>query len=295
MKHKYFFLLFFLTLIFPGTGHTQGKAAAIDSLLIELWPDYDRASVLVLLTGTLPADTKLPAAVTLPFSETAQLNAVARIDNSDGKMKDDIFSSLAPGEITFITPDLRFRLEYYLPYAANNNQRTFDFTWLADLSVNGLTLKVQQPTSANSLAIEPSTANVSRDEDGFAYYTFPVQAVPAGQSSSVHVEYTMTMPQLSAQSLAPQGTSGQETGLPSTSKTDTGINWPTIAVVGGIIIVIIFVWQISTRRTASNGPITRPTKSRKLSHSKFCHNCGNQIGKDDRFCSKCGTDLQGDG
>jgi hypothetical protein len=161
MKREYFFLLIFLVLILPGAGHTQ-DVKAIDSLVVEFWPDYDRASVLVLLTGILPANTKLPASVALPFPETAQLNAVARIDNSDGKMKDDIFYSHAPGEIIFIIPDFRFRLEYYFPYAANNNQRTFDFTWVADLSVDRFQLRVQQPASASSLNTEPPTKNVLR-------------------------------------------------------------------------------------------------------------------------------------
>ncbi len=105
-------MLILLALILPATGHTQDKVTVIDSLVIELWPDYDRASVLVLLTGTLPDNTRFPATVTLPFPNTARLNAVARIDSSDGIMKDDISSSTAPGEFTFITPDLRFRLEY---------------------------------------------------------------------------------------------------------------------------------------------------------------------------------------
>jgi len=109
MKNRYFFLILLFTLILPAAGHTQGKATAIDSLTVELWPDYDRASVLVLLTGALPADTTLPATVTLPIPETAQLHAVARIDSSDGQMKDDISSSSVPDGLSFITPDLRFR------------------------------------------------------------------------------------------------------------------------------------------------------------------------------------------
>jgi hypothetical protein len=294
MKPKYFFLLILLTLILPVTGRTQGKVTTIDSLVIELWPDYDRASVLVLLTGTLPANTKLPATVTLPFPETAQLNAVARIDRSDGIMKDDIFSNLAPGELTFIIPDLRFRLEYYLPYAVNNNQRTFNFTWLADLSVNIFKLRVQQPTFASSIATEPLTTNVLRGEDGFTYYAFPARTVPAGQSLSVRVDYTMTMAQLSIESLAPPSTRVKEPGLPSTSNTAAGINWSIIAVVvGGIIIVIVFVWQIATSRAASSRPITHHSKVKNQSHAKFCRNCGNPIDKDDGFCSKCGTALQG--
>jgi len=170
MKRKYFSLLILLALILPATGHTQDKVTTIASVVIELWPDYDRASVLALLTGTLPVNTKLPATVTIPLPETAQLNAVARIDDSDGKMKDDIFSSPAPGKLTFITPNLRFRVEYYFPYTVNTNQRTFDFTWLADLSVEKFQFKIQRPTSASSLATEPASINILRRDDGFTYY-----------------------------------------------------------------------------------------------------------------------------
>ena len=88
MKHRYFFLLILIMLMLPSTGHTQDKVTAIDSLAVEIWPDYDRASVLVLLTGTLLADAKLPASITLPIPAAAQLNAVARLDVSDGEMKD---------------------------------------------------------------------------------------------------------------------------------------------------------------------------------------------------------------
>jgi hypothetical protein len=292
MKRKYFFLIILLALILPATGHTQDKVTTIASLVIELWSDYDRASVLALLTGTLPANTKLPATVTIPLPESAQLNAVARIDGSDGRMKDDIFSSPAPGKLTFITPDLRFRVEYYFPYAVNTNQRTFDFTWLAGLSVEEFQLKIQRPTSASSLATEPESINILRRDDGFTYYNFPVQAVPAGKSFSVHVDYTMSTAQLSAERLAPPSTGAQEPGLPAKSDTDEGINWPIVAVVVvGIIIVLVFVWQIATIRARSTRSITHPEKAKKKSHGKFCPNCGNPAGKGDRFCRKCGKAL----
>lgn len=296
MKRQYFCLLILFALLLPGTGGTQDKVAALDELTIELWPDYDRASVLVLLTGTLPPNTLLPATVALPLPETAQVNAVARIDSSDGKMKDDIFSSRSSSQITFGTPDLRFRLEYYLPYVVNDNQRTFDFSWLADLSVDRLLLKVQQPTSASSLSTKPATTDVTRDEDGFTYHAFPAQPVPAGQSFSVHVAYTMPGAQLSAESLAPSSTGVEEPGSPSTFKTGAGINWPAVAVVGGgIIIVMVFVWRIATYRAAATQPepVPQPTKGKEQSRSKFCRNCGKPMGEDDKFCSKCGSARNG--
>jgi hypothetical protein len=54
MKRNSFILLIFFMLMPMTTGFAQKPVSVIDSLDIEIWPDYDRASVLVLLTGTLP-------------------------------------------------------------------------------------------------------------------------------------------------------------------------------------------------------------------------------------------------
>ena len=292
MKPRCFFLIVLFILIPLAAGHAQDKATAIDSLLIELLPDYDRASVLVLLTGALPADTKLPATVLVPIPKTAQLNAVARIDSSDGQMKDDILSSPVPNGVSFITPDLRFRVEYYFPYAANNNQRTFSFSWLASISVNEFKLKIQRPLFASQLTTEPASINVFSGEDGFTYYTFPEQAIPAGQSFSVRVDYTMSTDQLSAEGLAPPSTRQQESGLPSTTKTGANFNWSLLAfAAAGLIIIVVFVWKIAIRRSESKRPEPHNTTAKKESYSKFCSNCDNPVDTDDKFCSNCGAGL----
>jgi hypothetical protein len=293
MKPSVFVLLSFFVLIPVATGFAQNPAPVIEALDIEIWPDYDKPSVLVLLTGTLPGNTRLPASVSLPLPEAAQLNAVARIDSKDGNMKDDIFSSTdPPGTLTFITPDLLFRVEYYLPYTVNQNQRSFDYTWLTALSVNNFQLRVQRPTSASTLNTEPATANVVRRADGFDYHTFPARAVPAGQPFSLRVDYKMTTAQLSATSLRSPNTNMQTPSLPATPSTGSGINLALAAVVtGGLIIVVALIWQIASRRPSPN--IRKPVDPRveKQSLAKFCRNCGEPIDEGDRFCSGCGSEL----
>ncbi len=293
MKRSSFILLIFFVLMPMVTGFAQNSVSVIDSLDIEIWPDYDKTSVLVLLTGTLPGDTQFPASVTLPLPEVAQLNAVARIDSKDGNMKDDIFSSTdAPGTLTFSTPDLRFRVEYYLPYTVNKNQRSFDYTWLAALTVNNFQLRVQRPTSASTLNTEPAAANVVRSGDGFEYHTFPARAVPAGQPYPLRVDYKMTTAQLSATSLPPPNTSKPTSALPATPSTGSGINWALAATVtGGLIIIVALVWQIASRRSSLG--IRNPIDSRgeKQTRAKFCRNCGEPIDEGDRFCSECGSEL----
>ena len=293
MKHPSFILLVIFIWMPASICFAQNPVSVIDSLDIEIWPDYDRASVLVLLTGALPGDTRFPASVTLPFPKAAQLNAVARIDGKDGIMKDDIVSSInSAGLLTFITPDLRFRVEYYLPYAVAKSQRSFDYTWLADVTVNNLQLRVQRPTSASTLNIEPAAANVERGGDGFDYHIFPARAVPAGKPFALHVDYKMITSQLSATSLPRKNINIQTSAIPATSRTGYGIDWALAAIVaGGLIFIVALIWQITSRRAAPN--IRKPIDSRveRQSQAKFCRNCGEPIDEGDRFCSGCGSEL----
>lgn len=294
MKRQYFIFLFLLILILPGRGYSQNMVKTLDSLAVEIWPDYDQASVLVMLSGTLPADTQLPATVTFPFPKNAQLNAVARIDSGDGVMKDDIVYNQAPNEITFITPDLRFRLEYYLPYTINDNHHTFTFTWLAELSVDNFQIRIQQPLSASSLTTVPGTVNVSAGGDGFTYHAFPIQSVPAGQKISVKVDYTMTSPQLSVAQSAPQSSPQPPLAPPFDGK--VGTHWLIVTVVIGLIIIaIILVWKTGSRRDEASRQVTPQAKSKAGSASRFCTKCGNPTDKEDKFCSKCGSALKGKG
>ncbi len=285
MKRISFFILIFFILMPVSAGFAQNPVGAIDALVVNFWPDYDRPSVLVLLTGTLAEDTKFPADVTLPLPKTARINAVARIDGSDGMMKDDIVFNTGPaGRLTFTTSEFRFRVEYYFPYTVNNNRRSFDFTWLADLSVNKFQLRVQQPISASSLSTEPATANMVRGENGFDYQIFSERAVPAGETFSLHVDYEMTTDRLSVESLSPPKTDGQTSG--------TGINLAFAAIViGGLIVVVSLVWQLASRRPSPLNNKSADTRVEKRKRSGFCRNCGEPVGEGDSFCSVCGTEL----
>jgi hypothetical protein len=289
MKRKSIFILILFIVIPITTGYAQNTAKSLDALVIDLWPDYDRASVLFLLTGSLPANTKLPATVTLPFPDKAQLNAIARIDTRDGNMKDDILSSPAPGEISFITPNLRFRLEYYLPYAVNNLQRSFDFVWLADITVDNLQLNIQQPLSASSFTTEPVAVNIVTRADGFVYHTYPTRTVRSGQQLAVNVTYEMTSAKLSAESPPPQYPDEQTTGSSAGSPVDSGINWAFV--IGGLIIFAALAWQIASRRPLGRNRKSSEAKVEFQSQTNFCQNCGEPVDENNKFCGECGWEL----
>lgn len=274
-------------------GFAQSPVSLIDSLVIEIWPDYDKASVLVLLTGTLAGATPLPATVTLPLPEAAQLNAVARIDSQGGDMRDDIsWNTDSPNTLTLITPELRFRVEYYFPYKVDKNQHTFDYTWLAAVSVNNLQLWVQRPLAAIMIKAEPATAKVASRGDGFEYYTFPVQAVPAGRPVSISVTYEMSSDQLSLARIPPANTGTQPSVRPAAPFGGIRFSWALVAVVAGTVIIIgALIWQIASRRRSSD--IRKPVDSsvQNGSGARFCSNCGEPVDKGDKFCRGCGSEL----
>ena len=79
--------------------------------------------------------------------------------------------------------------------------------------------------------------------------TSGVKAVPAGQRLSLHVEYTLTAVQLSAERLPAPDTGAQTSGVPPKSVAGMGISWPMVAIVaGGIIIVLAMAWLFVSRR-----------------------------------------------
>jgi len=304
------FLAFSFTMILFLAPHSllaQTQVESIQSLTIDFWPDYDRAANLVLMTGVLPQSAVLPATVTLPLPETADLNAIARI-NAENMMIDDIEYTWENGQVTLITPERRFRIEYYIPYAADGDQRSFTFTWLANIAVEQFQAKIQQPTSASALLSQPAATNVYEGGDGFTYHELPGQPLPAGQPYSLNVNYTMRSALLSR-----DGLGGAAVDLSASNQADSGneINWPLIlGIAGGVIIAGVIIWQLMSRQTGSNRPrkpqprrpetgsrqkpkpkSARPAqpKPKTAVSVRFCRNCGKSVNASDKFCRHCGT------
>jgi hypothetical protein len=281
-------LLALLVLVPSSAARAQSPVMSIPRLEIALWPDYDQPSVLVMLTADLGAGTPLPAVVALPLPADARLNAVARIDEN-GDMLADVPYQTGPGQITLTVPSPRLRVEYYAPYRVEGDQRSFTYTWLADLPVERLDLTVQRPTSAGSLSTEPAALNVGSGGDGLVYHVLPAQVVPAGRSFSVRVAYAMAAPRLS---VASQSEAGGASPPPASSSPATPSGWlqPATAV-AAVLAAAAVTWAIARRgspraartsRQGDGGPAPR-----------FCAACGKPLTAGGRFCSHCGEAVPG--
>lgn len=299
------FMIALFSLFFATSAQAQLPATNIETLILDIWPDYDDPSVLVLMTGTLPSDTPLPATVTIPISEDAQINAVARI-TSENQMLDDVQYTAENGVLTLTTPDPRFRIEYYAPYESNGSTHSFSFNWLSDIPVEGVLAAVQQPTGATNMNVIPASANIVTDTtDGFTYYTYPPNAIAAGEQFSITFNYDMATPQLSIENLPEISTVAQSDTTSTTASTTNSssdsfsldnINWGlVVGLIGIILLAVIITWQVATRKTQPERKSRKPRPKRTTSaakptgKAKFCHQCGTQLTGNDKFCRKCGT------
>ena len=128
-------LLLLFTAVIPVTA--QEEATQLDQMVVELWPDYDRPAMLVLLTGTLPATVALPATVNIPLPDDADIFAIARFTDED-VLVSDVESTAADGRLTLTTAGRTFRVEYYAPYTRDGSETAYRFEWQSDLTIGGM-------------------------------------------------------------------------------------------------------------------------------------------------------------
>lgn len=277
-------------------AQAQTPLTQLATLGVDLWPDYDRPSMLVLLTGELPPDAPLPATVTIPLPETADINAVARFGETGGLFA-DVAYTVENGRLTLTTPSPRFRVEYYVPYELNGNTRSYQFNWTGDLAIDALTTVVQQPAAAESMTIAPEPRGSERRADGLLYFILPDRSLLPGQPHTVEVSYEMPSPRLSAAT-----TTGSDVVTTEVTTTPGGV---TLWWLLGLLAIVAAAagayflgrrGRSATAREPKPKPIRResakPEPHKGLPAAKFCHNCGRAAEPGDSFCRGCGTKLK---
>src|SRR5574340_1124707 len=89
-----------------------------ENLDIGLWPEYDRADVLVIYWITLPSDMSLPAQVSVRIPRTAGAPYNLAMKDMDGLLYNLAYTTEVQDEwikVTFSSPSAEVQVEYYDP------------------------------------------------------------------------------------------------------------------------------------------------------------------------------------
>ncbi len=305
----------------------QGDVA-LSALTIELWPEYDRASMLVILRGTLAPEVTLPASITISIPAVSGGPFAVAAQQADGSLMNAQFVTSADGDLIAVTLQATvasFQVEYYDPgLAITGDQRAFTFDWAPSWRVVAATLRVQEPRDAAGLSSQPPVMLAGSSDLGLNYHTASLGALAPGQAVQVELGYTKSTSTLSVEEIpagaglptvadaAPVNASVSTFGLP-TGPDDWRI-WVGGALLLGGLGLAGWGGALWWRRRSAGGdavvpaplprrrvrPIARAPRVESTSESapqtglsrpavQYCTSCGRPLAAKDAFCRQCGA------
>lgn len=314
-------LLLVLSFGLAPASHAQ-TPVTLESAQVELWPEYDRPEMLVILAGSLPADTQLPTTLSVRLPPAATLHAAAQRDDAQGGLINATYTTGIVDGSTVVTLTLtqpNFHLEFYDgSLVSDGRQRRYTFTWPAEWTAAATRVRVQEPAGASNLTVTPTLSPAGKGDFGLEYLAGDLGAIRADQATRIDLTYDKTATALSAET-APT------TSLPPAAGSSL-LPAPVViglAVLVGALLLGIWLWNrqrrpvsVSPRRTAagsrSPAPASKPVRPATSTpapptprqsdnplpaaspHSasttpRFCTQCGQPLQAGDRFCRACGT------
>ena len=304
MQKKLSIFLLTLVLLFMPVITRAQPGFTLSGVGVDLWPEFDRPTMLVIYHITLPAQASLPASMSLriPASVGAP-NAVA-VKQPDGALITVPFTQEADGEwsrLVFQATTNVVQIEYYDPGLQKSaDQRHFEYTWPGDYAVQAFNIEVQQPKGATEMQFKPGTVTPRQGDDNLRYYRMDVGSLTVGQQFQITLDYKKSTDELSASSV-PVEPSGPLNDLNSGIASMSSILPWFLGGVGLLLIVGGGVWYWQSGRQKARPPRELHRRN-KLADSQaadntagsniYCHQCGKRAAIGDRFCRACGTELR---
>jgi len=295
MRKWFLVLAMGILFVFPSVVSAQNNIT-FTSASVQLWPEYDQPSMLVITDFAVAANTPFPANVTFHIPQEAHLIAVAAYDASGSLVNATYDGPKADGEwqsftITLDSPTARF--EYYQPITFNGNQRIFSYLWDGLYAVDLFNIRVLEPLDTTSLTTVPELTSVT-EENNLKYFSGDPVKLAAGEQFSLNLDYKKSSDTLitSAQGVQPAAPVDENT--PGRVSLNNYLPY----LLGGLGVVMIiggfaYYWR-SGRGTSK--------KSRRRNHTKveseendgesYCPQCGARAKHGDRFCRVCGGRLR---
>ena len=291
--HKSLILLWlfaFLTIPFPAGAQGQ---IALDTVTIQLWPEFDQPAMLVIYDFTLAEGTSLPAEVTLRIPTEATLIAVAYASAGDllNAPYQEPYEEDGWQVVTLtIDTDAPYHLEYYAPLTIVDSQRDYVFFWSGDYSVEAFNVSVKVPVDIIEITTDPKMKEAAPVGSGQTQLEWGTSGLKAGEQLPIKVTYTKTTDRLSMSGpLETQDVDENTEGRVSLSN-----YLPYILGGLGVLLIVgggIYFWQTSQGKPASRQR-HRSREQDDDGENVYCHQCGKRAQSGDRFCRTCGTRLR---
>jgi len=294
---KWFFVFMIIVLFLIPVSAQAQTGITFSSVKVQIWPEYDQPSVLVIYNYALAEDIPLPTSLELRIPVQASINAVAFVDDVGNLLTAD-YERKVSGDwaiISMITSSRIVQVEYYDAYLLNGQTRQYEYTWPGNYSVDVFQVIFQQPINVTNLILNPIVGTGAIGPDGLTYYSGTVEGLELDQTYSLAIEYQKSDSTLSASQLSVQPSA------PLDENVDGLNNWTDnlpliLGIAGGALVVGGLIFGFNYR----NRGVQRPIGSQRKRHSSkensvgdvYCPQCGKRSQPGDVFCRTCGSRLR---
>ncbi len=270
----------------------------IDSVLVQVWPEYDQPAALVIVNGRVGEGVSTPVNLTFPLPEGATIHAVAYTEPGGVQPLIAEYTE-TDGGISVNSPSGVFLVEYYHDaIETEGDTRSYTAVWESPYEVGELIWEIQQPATASNLQVEGGAeAEQTTDNVGLPALRVVHGPVAAGESVALRFSYAKTDNVLSDDRIAlpTLPATGQDVPVPVAQEGGPSTLVTVLAMLGGLLLIGgAVVWYL--RQTQSPGRGGRRRLGRRESPrgpsrggaKRFCTNCGESLLPGDRFCRSCG-------
>lgn len=300
-------ILLLLAVALPAATLVQAQEVPVglDRWAVEIWPEYDRPAVLVLLNGALQPDAGLPVTVRVPVPLAAEINAVA-YPGDDGRLISIPWNPelTATGrDIVFTLDQPQFVVEYYADVISPPPSRSFEINLAAPYPVQQASATLRLPARASGLQTTPAMEPAGTDSLGNPLVALQLGPLAAGQSVPLSVRYTKA----DNNPTVANAVVGAEAAVQAPAAS-AGVDWLTLvggAILGLLVIAGIVYWLWLRRQPASGSRQARRRAAREkgttaakapvvaaprqATQNIFCPQCGTEYQAADKFCRSCGA------
>jgi hypothetical protein len=310
-----------LIFLLATTTLAQTTSPAFSELVVELWPEYDQPSVLVIYRASLASDVPLPATVTFRLPD--HINDVHAI----AAERDGGLFNLDPSNIqqtrtndalllTLTVEDPDIHLEYYDPeiLLKDAQNRQLEYMFQLDYPIETVRFQVQTPLEATGFSVSPSPTDSFTDNRGLTYQIIETTGLAEDGAVNISATYARNTDTPSAQLLQPSESAPVTDIQVVTDEVTDGFNLSLgyLLIGGGVLLLMITggYWWWSNHRPQqetiprSSGPAPRRTvrqkkraanrkasqQAAKTQNSGYCYQCGTALRNDANFCHVCGAE-----
>lgn len=280
---------------FPFNASAQTDVT-LANVVVQLWPEYDQPSMLVIVDFQLSPNVSLPATLTFRIPQEANLIAVAASAGSNGFITVPYEGPTTEGDFQIfsmtIDEDTSYRFEYYEAITFNGNQRLYSFLWDTSYAVDSFQVNLLEPLDVTTLTMQPDYESMDASQ-GPKYYTGKTVKLAQGEQYILTLEYEKTTNTLASQAQSVQPVAPVDENTPGRVSLNNTLPY----IIGGLGLVMILggiVYYFRAGRTPTHKPRRRHSQAEPEDGGAehYCPQCGSRAKASDRFCRTCGTRLR---